>query len=92
MDKWSSCRSTRIGQTTVEASQHHTCGPHRRMPMPGTFRDSGPSSLDWMYNSNIGVRVSRTDDTYLDGTTQVLGQAPSTKPGPHKTWGTQLKR
>ncbi|MQM19728.1 hypothetical protein Taro_052739, partial [Colocasia esculenta] len=89
-------------------------------PMPGTFRDSGLSSLkvrhwkrtSWgpvsttgvrtpttsalqvtkrqvrqslshcrlslsrTYNSNTGVRVSRSDDTDLDGTTQVPGQSP----------------
>ncbi|MQM11942.1 hypothetical protein Taro_044852, partial [Colocasia esculenta] len=28
------------------------------------------------YNSNTGVRVSRSDDTDLDGTTQVPGQSP----------------
>ncbi|MQL94939.1 hypothetical protein Taro_027604, partial [Colocasia esculenta] len=28
------------------------------------------------YNSNKGVRVSRTDDTDLDGTTQVSRQSP----------------
>ncbi|MQL92523.1 hypothetical protein Taro_025149, partial [Colocasia esculenta] len=44
--------------------------------MLGTIRDSGPSSLTRTYNSNTGVRVSRSDDTDLDGTTQVLGQSP----------------
>ncbi|MQL85995.1 hypothetical protein Taro_018513, partial [Colocasia esculenta] len=28
------------------------------------------------YNSNTGVRVSRSDDTDLDGTTRVPGQSP----------------
>ncbi|MQM01357.1 hypothetical protein Taro_034112, partial [Colocasia esculenta] len=46
--------------------------------MPGTFRDSGLSSLNRTYNSNTGVRVSRIDDTDLNGTTQVPGQTPST--------------
>ncbi|MQL86443.1 hypothetical protein Taro_018977 [Colocasia esculenta] len=44
--------------------------------MPGTSRDPGLGSLDRMYNSNTGVRVSRSDDTDLDGTTQVSGQSP----------------
>ncbi|MQM05253.1 hypothetical protein Taro_038062, partial [Colocasia esculenta] len=34
------------------------------------------NSLDRTCNSNIGVRVSRLDDTNLDGTTQVPGQSP----------------
>ncbi|MQM13825.1 hypothetical protein Taro_046751 [Colocasia esculenta] len=46
MDERSSYRSTRTSQTTVETNQHHTCGPHRHRPMPGTFRDSDPSSLE----------------------------------------------
>ncbi|MQM21685.1 hypothetical protein Taro_054728 [Colocasia esculenta] len=44
--------------------------------MPGTFRVSGRSTLDRTYNSSKGVRVSRTDDTDLDGTAQVPGQIP----------------
>ncbi|MQM20255.1 hypothetical protein Taro_053273, partial [Colocasia esculenta] len=122
-DERSSCRSTRTSQTTVETNQHHNRGPHCHGPMPGTFRDSGLSSLEvrhWKrtswgpvtstgvrtpnyeratrdkttnshkslshcrlslsrtYNSSTGVRVSRTDDTDLDGTAQVPRQAPST--------------
>ncbi|MQM21440.1 hypothetical protein Taro_054481 [Colocasia esculenta] len=33
-------------------------------------------SLSRTYNLNTGVRVSRSDDTDLDGTTQVPGQSP----------------
>ncbi|MQM16446.1 hypothetical protein Taro_049404 [Colocasia esculenta] len=44
--------------------------------MPGTSRDPGPGSLDQTYNSNTGVRASKSDDTDLDGTTQVPGQSP----------------
>ncbi|MQM19935.1 hypothetical protein Taro_052949 [Colocasia esculenta] len=44
--------------------------------MPVTSRDPGLGSLDQTYNSNTGVRVSRSDDTDLDGTTQVPGQSP----------------
>ncbi|MQL77347.1 hypothetical protein Taro_009753 [Colocasia esculenta] len=34
-------------------------------------------SLSQTYNSSKGVRVSRSDDTDLDGTTQVPGQSPA---------------
>ncbi|MQM02019.1 hypothetical protein Taro_034783 [Colocasia esculenta] len=44
--------------------------------MPGTSRDPGLGSLDRTYNSDKGVRVSRSDNTDLDGTAQVPGQSP----------------
>ncbi|MQL86343.1 hypothetical protein Taro_018873 [Colocasia esculenta] len=44
-DERSNCRSTSTSQITVETNQHHTCRPHSCRPMPGTFRDTGPSFL-----------------------------------------------
>ncbi|MQL78003.1 hypothetical protein Taro_010417, partial [Colocasia esculenta] len=44
-DERSNCSSTTTSQRTVETNQHHTCRPHSCRSMPGTFRDSGPSSL-----------------------------------------------
>ncbi|MQM10454.1 hypothetical protein Taro_043348 [Colocasia esculenta] len=51
-DKMSNCRSTSTSQRRVETNQHHTCRSHTLQT----------------YNSNSGVRVSRTDDTDLNGT------------------------
>ncbi|MQL75278.1 hypothetical protein Taro_007659 [Colocasia esculenta] len=47
--------------------------------MPNTSGDPGPGSLDRTCNSNTRVRVSRSDDTDLDGTTQNLPQFPGSR-------------
>ncbi|MQM21763.1 hypothetical protein Taro_054808, partial [Colocasia esculenta] len=47
------------------------------------------------YNSNTGVRVSRTDDTDLNGTTlyrDKLRAQQTHVPGSQRTWGTRLER
>ncbi|MQL70963.1 hypothetical protein Taro_003290 [Colocasia esculenta] len=73
MDERSSCRSTRTSQTTVETNQHHTYRPHCCRPMPGTFRDSGPSSLD----TSTGVRTPNYERATSDKKQTLTSNCPT---------------
>ncbi|MQL87913.1 hypothetical protein Taro_020461 [Colocasia esculenta] len=84
----------------METNQHHTCRPHNCRPMPGTFRDSGPSSLktSWGPVSTTGVRTPNHERATSDRTPTNTSRCPLLSfPQPdiqlkHRSEGVQDKR
>ncbi|MQM11935.1 hypothetical protein Taro_044847 [Colocasia esculenta] len=94
-DVRSNCSSTTISKakelwrpTKPPQPVGHTLCRH----MPGTFRDSGPSSLNRTTTLPGSEGVQEDDKTSTVPLYQDKPRAHTHMPGSHKTWGTQLKR